>query len=448
MFSGRTSVGGRISGGLSLSRGRSSPKLAPSTARPPVLARSTFYLCHHKHPNNTVYAENVADYFASRGVQHQVIEFDSRGPTHDLKRALGDDAMGILGLTWELDRARVDSANFLDAAADADVPVIQWMLDHPSALWPAMKSSTAENSRFLFLSEYSEHYFRQFVMPNCRSGWLIGTGPSRQSRLDRLTRESFLARDINCILPLNLRRVGGILEDAVQRLIALPAPLGRVVRAAIGSAQGDLDDRIEKHFLDAAPPSYVHEQPNLFHGCIQIIEEIVQVRRRLKVFTVASEFPVLMQSDIVSNYLGDLRSAKLECNVGMEQTVARMKRARAVVSLTHVNDEIHNRTLNGLNAGAVNIIEDNAVHRRIFTHGKNALLFRYDDDSLRKCFDLVCSRPEQAYEIAQAGFALRDDPRLRFSGYDNLLRLVDAPGFAEPIDAGLVPNQQPILVPS
>jgi len=49
------------------------------------------------------------------------------------------------------------------------------------------------------------------------------------------------------------------------------------------------------------------------------------------------------------HYVGDLR---------------RFKRARAVVSLTHCNDELHNRTLNGLNAGAVNIIEDNAIHRR------------------------------------------------------------------------------------
>ena len=103
-----------------------------------------------------------------------------------------------------------------------------------------------------------------------------------------------------------------------------------------------------------------------------------------------------------------------------------MQRARAVVSLSAVNDEIHDRTLNALNAGAVPIIEDNAVNRRFFTHGKNALLFRYDDDSLRECFDLVCNHPSRAYDIAQAGSALRDDPRLRF-GFEELMRLAQAP---------------------
>jgi hypothetical protein len=56
-------------------------------------------------------------------------------------------------------------------------------------------------------------------------------------------------------------------------------------------------------------------------------------------------------------------------------------------------------------------------------HGRNALLFRYEDESLAECLDLVCNRPERAYEIAQAGFALRDDPAVRFGGFDNILRL-------------------------
>lgn len=107
----------------------------------------------------------------------------------------------------------------------------------------------------------------------------------------------------------------------------------------------------------------------------------------------------------------------------MKETLGRMLRARAVVSLTHINDEIHNRTLNALNAGAVNIVEDNVVHRRFFKHGENALLFRYGDDSLRECLDVVCSHPDRAYEIAEAALSLRDDPRLRFGGYDNILRL-------------------------
>ena len=54
------------------------------------------------------------------------------------------------------------------------------------------------------------------------------------------------------------------------------------------------------------------------------------------------------------------------------------------------------------------------------------LLFRYDDDSLAECLDLVCNRPERAYEIAQAGFALRDDPAVRFGGFENILALARA----------------------
>jgi hypothetical protein len=100
-----------------------------------------------------------------------------------------------------------------------------------------------------------------------------------------------------------------------------------------------------------------------------------------------------------------------------------MPRAMSVISLTHVNDHVHNRTLNGLNAGSVNIIEDSRIHREIFKHGENALLFRYDDDSLKEALALVCSSPEKAFRIAEAGMALRDDPRLRFGRLNSLLEL-------------------------
>ena len=44
-------------------------------------------------------------------------------------------------------------------------------------------------------------------------------------------------------------------------------------------------------------------------------------------------------------------------------------------------------------------------------------MFRYDDDSLRECLEIVCHQPERAYAIAEAGMTLRDDPRFRFGGF-------------------------------
>jgi len=383
----------------------------------------TLHVCHIDHPNDRVYAENLSEFFAASGVAHRTIEFDRIDP-RALLAAVADDTLGVIGFNWELDHAWIDSKNFLDIARARGIPVVSWMLDHPSAAWPRFTRSYTDQSRFLFLSPYSEAYFRKFAMPSCRSACVVATGANHRSRLGTLRREEFMAREISCMLPLNLKRVGGTIDAAEQRLAALPQRLRTAVRAAIALAQDSLSGPIERHFFDNDPPPELLEQPYLFHHCIQIIEEIVQVRRRLAVFAIASAFPVLIQSDIASTYVHELGAAKLEQNVSMRETIERMQRTRAVVSLTHVNDEIHNRTLNGLNAGAVNIIEDNDVHRRFFTHGKNALLFRYGDDSLRDCLALVCSRPERAFEIAAAGMSLRDDPRLRFGGYQNILEMV------------------------
>jgi hypothetical protein len=107
----------------------------------------------------------------------------------------------------------------------------------------------------------------------------------------------------------------------------------------------------------------------------------------------------------------------------MQFTLARMPSCRSVLSVSPMNDMIHDRTMNALNGGSVAILEDNIAARSVFKHGKNALLFRYDDDSIEECLDIVCNRPELAYEIARAGMALRDHPRLRFGQFHNILDL-------------------------
>jgi hypothetical protein len=383
-----------------------------------------FYICHSNHPHCRVYSENLSGFFHDNSFAHEIIEFDPAGSKRELLAAtVPNRTLGVIGFNWELDHAWIDSRNFVDIARANGVPLITWIFDHPSAVWPRFGGAYGKDSAFLFLSSYAEAYFRRFAMKHCRSAWVVSSGVNHRSRLPELKRKDFLTREYTCILPLNLTRIGGTLDAAEARLQALPANLRTAVMQAIASAQNDLIYPIEQHFFDNEPPGELLAQPDLFHHCIQIIEEIVQIRRRLTVFAIASEFPVLIQSDPAGASLRKKGIAKFEENVSMQETNGRMQRARAVVSLTHINDEIHNRTVNGLNAGAVNIVEDTPMHRRFFTHGKNALLFRYGDDSFRECLDLVCAKPERAFEIAESAMTLRDDPRLRFGGYQKLLEM-------------------------
>src|SRR5205085_7011474 len=104
-----------------------------------------------------------------------------------------------------------------------------------------------------------------FIMPNCRSAWTVATGSSRHSRIGELSRASFLARDIACLVPLNLTRVGGTIEDAERRLQSLPVRLRQAVEAAIELAQWDLLHPIERSFFDNSPPSDLLNIPALLH---------------------------------------------------------------------------------------------------------------------------------------------------------------------------------------
>jgi len=378
------------------------------------------YFARVEHPNEVVYAENVLTYCSAVGIPARQIVMKLDGAHRsELEKCLSD-AITVVSTNWHLDHSCMGDRHFMDAAAEAAVPVVQWILDHPSARWPEFRRTTADNSRFVFLSPYSEAYFRKYIFPACRSAWTAGTGPNQKSRVAGLTRGSYLRRDTLCLVPLNLRRLDATLEDIERAPASLPYYLQKPVREAIELAYYDLQAPIERHLLSIGPVAEVLEESNMLHRCIQIIEDAVQVRRRLKVFEIARKFPVLLQSDVASSYL-DSGLATLEEGVSITETLGRMRRAKSVISLTHVNDELHDRVLNGLNAGVVNIIEDNKIHREIFRHGENALFFRYEDDSLREALDLVFSVPSRAFQIAEAGFALRDDPRLRFGGFSNFL---------------------------
>ena len=391
-------------------------------------ARSkTFYVCYGPHPNDPIYAENLLEFFREAGIAAEAIRLQPKNPQRELLRCLKNSTLGIIGLNVQLDHSWIDSDNFLDLASAAEVPVLHWILDHTSSRWRQFTKATAQNSRFVFLSPSSEQYFRRYALPGSLTACTVNTGPSHRSRVQRFTRDEFLSRDIPCLIPINLQRISGSYEDAMLRRQALDRRLARAVDIASEQAYYDLDDPLESHLENALADAGLALNNSLFNDAFQIVEDVVQIRRRRRIFEIARPFPVLIQSDESAAPFASGGKARFETNVSIQTTLARMKSARAVLSASRVNDEIHNRIANGLNAGCVNIIEDNAVNRSVLAHRKNALLFDFRDDILREHLDFVCSNPRRAYELAQAGFALRDEAPFRFGGFHNIIDLARMP---------------------
>jgi hypothetical protein len=413
---------------------------------PTSVDRSIFYICHADHDHDRVFAENVTEYLDSQGIQSKSIVFGENGQRPQLRESLQDNVIGVLGFNAQLDHSWIESTNFLDAAAEKQVPVIQWILDHPSSRLFEFNNSTASNSRFLFSSANAELYFRRYGIAGALTAHVACVGPNRHSRIDEFSLEAFSQRPINCMVAMNLRRIGGTIEDVRARMATLEPRLSQVVEMAIDGALLDLIQPLETHFeraLEAfggpgllncsvvatAPSSPALPSPNAVrHACMQMLEEIVQITRRQKIFEIAREFPLLIQSDDASRRFQHGATAKFEENVDMPLTWSRLQRARAQVSVSNMHDMVHDRILNGLNAGCVNIMEDSFANRRVFEDGRNALFFRYDDDSLRECLSQVCNDLEGSFEIAEAGFAMRDKQPFRFGNFQNIIKLAQRRG--------------------
>lgn len=383
-------------------------------------AKVYIYIPDHEHDG--VYAENVVQYLESQGVLCRSITLRADGLRPELQLPLDDCPTAVLSFNAALDHSWLDSGSFLAAAEASGVPVLQWILDHPSSRWHEFYASTATNSRFLLNTDQEQQYFQTYCLPGAATATLGGVGPNRRSRIGRLTRQEFMRRRVACIIPLGLRRLSHMMNG--EAMSALEAPMADITREAIASAQFDLTGMLHQHLTATLAAHNKDLSAPTFNALCHIVEQSVQTIRRLKIFDAARKFPVLVQSDDTAKpHFNGTTAATLETNVTMQFTLARMPRCRSVLSVSPMSDMIHDRTMNALNGGSVAILEDTSLARSMFTHGRNALLFRYNDDSIEECLDIVCNQPDHAYEIALAGMALRDDPKLRFGKFHNILDL-------------------------
>jgi hypothetical protein len=396
-------------------------KITGNEAEP---AKVFIYTIGHEH--DSVYTENITQYLECQGVLCRSIPLREDGLRPELELCLDDRATAVLGFNSTLDHSWLSSGSFLEAAEKKRIPVLQWILDHPSSRWHEFYGSTAANSRFLLNSEHERQYFETYCLPEALTATMGGVGPNRRSRTGRLTRQAFMQRQFACMVPLSLHRVRSMAQNE-EVMSALEAPLAGVAREAIASAQFDLSGPLHSHVTAALAALNKSISAETLSSICQVVEQSVQTIRRLRIFSVAQRYPVLIQSDSSATPHVNGSIALLETNVGMQFTLARIPTCRSVLSVSPNVDLIHDRTMNAINAGCVAILEDNLASKAIFRHGHNALLFRYDDNSIEECLDVVCNQPDRAYRIAQAGIKLRDDPRLRFGQFHNILDLARRP---------------------
>jgi hypothetical protein len=390
-------------------------------------AKVYIYIADHEH--DRTYVENVVQYLEHEGILSRSITLRADGQRPELQLCIDDRATTVLGFNSTLDHSWLASNSFLSVAEQNRIPIVQWILDHPSRRWHEFYNSTATNSRFLLNTEEERQYFQRYCLPGASTGTMGGVGPNRRSRIGRLTLGAFMQRRFACMIPIALQRDPSVGEND-KVLSVVEEPLADVARQAITNAQFDLTGQLHLHVTAALASRNKTLPAPTFNRICHVVEQSVQTIRRRKIFKAARKFPVLVQSDDSAKPHFDAAEAVLETNVTMQFSLARMPTCRSILSVSPMNGMIHDRTLNALNGGCVAILEDSAAARRIFTHGKNALLFRYEDDSIEQCLDIVCNMPERSYAIARAGMALRDQPRLRFGQFHNILDLARRDIFA------------------
>jgi hypothetical protein len=398
------------------------------SANPQHEVRQKVIICHQGHENDAGYTENIFEFLSASGIDH---DFRHLGTAHTRQELSGyrDDSRSIslLGFNSQIDHAWVEDEPLLLAAARHGVPVVQWLLDHPSGRWPEFNYSNPATSRFLFHSRYSQAYFEKFCCPGAITATAGSVGPSWRSRSAEDGFEAFSRRPIACLIAIGVARLGVSAQETEARIEALGSPLACTLRQAISRAYFELDQPLEIHLIATLEESRLVLEDAAFNLCFRLLNDSVQYFRRARIFKVASRFAVNIQSDGTARALIDAGPASFRQDVSTPETLHSMPFCRSVLSVSPVNDSIHDRTCNALNAGCLPILEDNRAHRELFAHGENALLFRYDDDSLAECLAVACGGAKRIYPIAARATAMRDQGRFRFGRFRNIVDLARGP---------------------
>jgi hypothetical protein len=400
--------------------------------------RRKIIVCHNGHEHDVGYTENIFDFLSACGIDHDFIDLRLPRTEDELRDLAGGRGISLLGFNSQIDHAWVDAEPLLLAAARHNIIVVQWILDHPSGRWPEFNYSNPVNSRFLFHSRYSQAYFERFCCPGALTATAGSIGPNWCSRSAANGFEAYSRRPVACLIALGLARLGKTAAETEAEIETLDPPLARSLGEAISRARFDLDQPLEVHLCAALEESRLVLNSAGFSRCFRLLNDSVQHFRRTRIFRVASRFRLNVQSDASAAALFDGGPASFRQNVSATATLLSMPHCRAVLSVSPVNDSVHDRTCNALNAGCLPILEDNRAHRELFSHGENALLFRYDDDSLAECLAFACGSVELTYPMAERAKAMRDQSPFRFGFFRNIVALAG-------LDPGLPPSAAPTL---
>jgi len=406
----------------------------PTTAALPASGtrRQKIIVCHQGHDNDAGYTENIFEFLAGRGIDHAFCLL-TKPFTEDELAALQADgrSVALLGFNSQIDHAWVGSEPLVVAAARHGIAVVQWVMDHPSSRWSEFAYSGPATSRFLFHSPYSQAYFEKFCCPGAMTATAGSVGPNWRSRSNVDGLAAYAQRPVSCLIALGMARLCVSAAETEIRIAALDPALAATLRQAVARARFDLDQPLEIHLTASLEESRLSLDTEGFNRCFRLLNDTVQHFRRARIIRTASRFGVLIQSDASARSLIGAGPSSFRQDVGTPQTHASMRLCRAVLSVSPVNDSIHDRTCNALNAGCLPILEDNRAHRGLFSHGENALLFRYDDDSIEACLALACEGPARLYDMAARAKAMRDQERFRFGRFGNIVDLAGRPTHTE-----------------
>jgi hypothetical protein len=386
-------------------------------------------ICHRYHENDLSYRENLFEYFANIGIEHDFVELPLRAHSKaTLRRYLSQGhRVSLLGFNSQIDHTWLDDEPLPLFAKRHGATVMQWFFDHPSVRWPEFNYSDRVTSRFVFHSSYSQVYFDKFCCPGAVTTTAGSIGPNWRSRSMTNGSDAFLARPLSCLIPLNLERLGKTFRETEEEIAGLAQPLPTVIKEAVIQARADLDGPLETHLSTALAGRGIVVDPVTFNRYFRLVNDATQYWRRSFIFKIARRFDVRIQSDATAGALMEGGRARVRQDVSSTETLVSLPLYRAVLNVCPVNDSIHDRTCNALNAGCVPILEDNRAHRHLFRHGSNSLLFRYNDESLAECLGLVCNDPQAVYSIAQQAKLMRDESPFRFGAFSNIVALTAQP---------------------
>ena len=316
--------------------------------------------------------------------------------------------------------------DFMKSLSATELPIVYYNADPPDLTWHFIPEDM-KNLATLLGSEKSEKFWRNYVNqgPSTFTQYQTIT-PAVEKKLKQNIKKTNI-KDIELFVPINYSWFGYTPEEFELLFLTIPKFFQRLIDAAVENTfQGVEGTNAFEQELKNSNLSLDNIQ---YKQMLRYFTYRLNLAKRKHLFQILKRYPVLISSNIKPSFFdeGDCKASWIQTN--LENSVDLFFNSKCILSMSYIEDLIHDRVTTALACGAVPFVErQNILDSRDILWSKIPS-FTWNDSSLPEGLDDIFTNSKKYDSLGDELKEIASKRNMCFSSEKmlSLLQLISDP---------------------